>query len=264
MRDLDEVTSRVIAPNSSHMTLDGTNTYVLAIPGSGAAIVVDPGPDDEGHYGRVTEVLGRRDLACEVVLVTHHHVDHAEAAQAWADRLGATVVASTREVAGGQGRVVGEGDRVDVGGMTVHVEPTPGHCYDHTAFRLPTGVLLTGDHVLGRGTSVVAWPEGDLTAYIESLHRVLRIAPDAMYPGHGPEMTEDPTAIVRYYVEHRAFREAQVVEQVDAGVTDPKEMVRSIYAAVDERLWPAAELSTKAALRMLIDQGRADPALLPD
>lgn len=255
--DLDEVASRVLAPNASHMTLDGTNTYVLAIPGSGAAVVVDPGPDDEAHRARVEEVLARRDLACEVVLITHHHIDHAAAGQPWARRFGATLAAPTRAVAGDDGRVIGEGDIIEVGGMKIDAIATPGHCSDHTAYRLPTGTMLTGDHVLGRGTSVVAWPEGDLVAYLESLRKVLSIGADALFPGHGPELTEDPMSVVSYYLEHRAFREQQIVDAMSDGIAVPREMVKRIYADVSERLWPAAEMSTRAALAKLSAEGRA-------
>jgi glyoxylase-like metal-dependent hydrolase (beta-lactamase superfamily II) len=126
-----------------------------------------------------------------------------------------------------------------------------------TVYRLPDGALLSGDHILGRGTSVVAWPEGDLVAYLSSLHKVLDLGPDVLYPGHGPDMDEDPASVVHYYLEHRAYREAQVVEVMAAGVEQPGDMVRHIYADVDERLWPAAERSTRAALAKLVAEDRA-------
>ena len=255
--DLDELATRVIAPNASHMTLDGTNTYVIADPGSGIGIVVDPGPDDDTHRGRVEEVLARRDLECTVILITHHHVDHAAAGQSWAARYGATLAAPTRAVAGEAGRVIGTGDVIEAGSLKVDAVATPGHCSDHTVYRLPNGVMLSGDHILGRGTAVVAWPEGDLVAYLDSLRIVLELGPDALYPGHGPELVEDPTGVVRYYLEHRLFREEQVVEALADGIDTPKEIVRRIYAAVNERLWPAAELSTKAALAKLKGEHRA-------
>src|SRR5690606_15456466 len=132
---------------------------------------VDPGPDDAGHLANVERVLARIDAGVGAVVVTHHHHDHAEAARAWSQHFRAPVVAATPQVAGG-GRVVRDGDRVGCGGLDLEVVATPGHTADHLALRAPSGALLTGDHVLGRGTSVVAHPDGDLVAYLASLRRV--------------------------------------------------------------------------------------------
>lgn len=251
---LDEITTRVLAPNPSPMTLDGTNTYVVT--SEAVAVVIDPGPDLDAHAHRVDEVLASQDATCRMVLVTHHHVDHAAAAAAWAERFGAVVAAPTREVAGEDGRVVADGDVIDVGALRIEAVATPGHTADHTAYRLPTGALCTGDHVLGRGTSVVAHPDGDLSAYLESLRRVLEMGPDVLFPGHGPELTEDPTAVLRYYLEHRAFRERQILAGLASGDRTPRQLVERIYADVDPRLWDAAEASTRAGLEKLAAEGR--------
>lgn len=253
--DLDETVTRVLAPNPSPMTLDGTNTYVLGVPGTGEVLVVDPGPDDPEHLERVREQLRLRDAAVRAVVVTHHHADHAEAAAGWAAAFTCPVAASTREVAGPDGLLLRDGDRIALAGMRVEVVPTPGHTRDHLALRLPSGALLTGDHVLGRGTSVVAHPDGDLTAYLDSLRRVLDLGPDVLYPGHGPELTEDPTAVLRFYLEHRRFRERQILAVLRMAPATPEQLVARIYATVDRRLWPAAEASTRAALRSLADRG---------
>jgi len=253
---LDDLVTRVLAPNPGHMSLDGTNTYVLGVPGSGAAMVVDPGPDDEGHRRAVEDVVGAADAEVALILVTHHHYDHAEAAAAWAASFGCRVAAPTADVAGPGGTVIAGGDVLEAGGLRVEAVATPGHCSDHTAFRLPTGTVLTGDHILGRGTSVVAWPDGDLAAYLESLRRLLDLGPGALYPGHGPEMTDEAEAVVRYYADHRAFRERQVLAVLADGTEDPPAMVRRIYAAVGEHLWPAAERSTLACLHKLAAEGR--------
>lgn len=248
---LDETTVRVLAPNPSPMTLDGTNTYVVGVPGTGQAVVVDPGPSDPSHLAQVRQVLADRDAACRHVLVTHHHIDHAEAARSWADEFDAELLAPTPEVAGPDGRVVTDGDRVEIQGLGIEAVATPGHSSDHTAYRLGTGALLTGDHVLGRGTSVVAHPDGDLEAYLTSLRRVLDLGPDVLYPGHGPELTSDPTAVVRFYLDHRAYREKQILTLLAEGPHTPRGLVERIYVDVDERLWPAAEASTRAALGKL-------------
>ena len=255
---LNETLSRVIAPNPSHMTLDGTNTYVFGEPGSGAAFVIDPGPADEAHFARVRAALGELDAECSGVLVTHHHLDHSEAALAWGRELDARVAAASAEVAGPDGWILADGEIVAAGGATIAAVTTPGHTGDHLCFRLHDGSLLSGDHILGRGTSVVAWPEGNLAAYLESLRKVLRLGPDALFPGHGPELLEDPESVVSYYLEHRAWREAQVRAALDEDETlagRPKELVERIYADVDPVLWPAAELSTRACLVKLAADG---------
>lgn len=252
---LDEVTTRVLAPNPSPMTLDGTNTYVVG--GPGGAAIVDPGPGDADHLQAVVGVVEGRDLDVVAVVVTHHHIDHAEAAADWAGRLGAALFATTPEVAGAAGTVLADGDVVRAGPTSLHAVRTPGHCGDHVAYRLDSGALLSGDHVLGRGTSVVAHPDGDLVAYLDSLRTVLDLGPHALYPGHGPELTDDPSAVVRFYLDHRAFRQQQILAVLDQdGPSTPGEIVAQVYAAVDRALWPAAEASTMAALQAMMDLGQ--------
>lgn len=249
---LDELVTRVLAPNPDAMTLDGTNTYVLGAPGRGAVAVVDPGPDDPDHRRRVEQAAADRDAAIAAIVVTHHHGDHLEAAVAWAERFGCRVHATRPQDVGPDGVVIGDGDRVRLPGLTLDAVATPGHTRDHVAFRLPSGALLTGDHVLGRGTSVVAHPDGDLVAYLESLRRVLDLGPAALYPGHGPELVEDPDAVVRFYLDHRDFRRQQVLAILGEGPARPRQLVERIYAAVDPGLWGAAEASTRALLAALV------------
>lgn len=251
---LDESVTRVLAPNPSPMTLDGTNTYV--VHAGGAAMVVDPGPTDDEHLERVVGVVEELDVDVTAVVVTHHHVDHAAAAASWARSFGAVLHAPSTEVAGPDGVLLTDGARIDVPGLDVTAVATPGHCADHMVFRLGTGAVLSGDHVLGRGTSVVAYPDGDLTAYLDSLRRVHDMGAHALYPGHGPALTEDPTAVLDFYLEHRAFREAQVVAVLSGGPATPRQIVEVVYAEVAEFLWAAAELSTRAALDRLVQLGR--------
>jgi len=253
---LDDVVVRVLAPNPSAMTLDGTNTYVIAPPGSGEAIIVDPGPSDGSHLERVRTTLRRQDAQAVAILVTHHHLDHAAAAPAWSRTFTCPIAAATRQVAGPRGSIVGDGDQLRVGGLDVEVLATPGHTRDHLSLRLPTGAVLTGDHVLGRGTSVVAYPDGDLRAYLDSLRRLLELGPDALFPGHGPVLTEDPAAVLVYYQRHRAFREAQITAILAEGPASPAALVARIYADVDRRVWAAAEASTRATLALLVATGQ--------
>jgi glyoxylase-like metal-dependent hydrolase (beta-lactamase superfamily II) len=256
--DLEPLVSRVLAPNPSGMTLDGTNTYLVGAPGTGQAVVVDPGPDDAAHLAAVEAALAARDARCVAVLVTHHHGDHAEAALPWGERFGAPVAAGRADVAGERGRVLEAGERLHLAGTALDVVPTPGHTADHLAFRLESGAVLVGDHVLGRGTSVVTHPEGDVVAYLASLRRVHDLGPSALYCGHGPELTEDPGAVLRFYLDHRAFREAQLLDALGAGAGTVDELVATVYAEYPREVWPAAAQSTRATLAKLRAEGRVE------
>ncbi len=246
--------ARVLAPNPSPMTLDGTNTYVLGVRGSGEVVLVDPGPEDAAHRQRVDQVVADLDGEVRAIALTHHHIDHSEAAARWARDLGCPVLAPTGDLALGA-PVIGGGDRVPLAGVEVSVIATPGHTRDHVAFRLGSGAVLTGDHVLGRGTSVVAHPDGDLQAYLDSLRRVYDLGPSALHPGHGPSLVEDPAAVLAYYAEHRHYRELQLRHALGAGPAERDELVARLYADVDRRLWPAAAASLSALLALLEARG---------
>ena len=253
--ELEPLVTRVLAPNPSGMTLDGTNTYLVGAPGSGQAVVVDPGPDAAAHLSAVEAALAARGARCVAVLVTHHHGDHAEAALPWGARFGAQVAAADTRVTGPGGRVLEAGERLALAGTTLGVVATPGHTGDHLAFRLESGAVLVGDHVLGRGTSVVTHPEGDVVAYLESLRRVHDLGPSALYCGHGPELTEDPGAVLDFYLAHRAYREHQLLTALAGGAGTVDELVATVYAEVPRALWPAAGQSTRATLAKLTAEG---------
>jgi glyoxylase-like metal-dependent hydrolase (beta-lactamase superfamily II) len=257
--ELEPLVTRVLAPNPSPMTLDGTNTYVVGAPGSGQAVVVDPGPADPAHLSAVEAALAARDARLVAVLVTHHHGDHAEAALPWGARFGVPVAAADPAVAGPGGRVLTAGERLPLAGTTLDVVATPGHTGDHLAFRVESGAVLVGDHVLGRGTSVVTHPEGDVLAYLSSLRRVHDLGPSALYCGHGPELTEDPQAVLDFYLAHRAHREAQLLDLLADGPRTVEEMVASVYAAYPREVWSAAAQSTRATLDKLVTEQRVVP-----
>jgi glyoxylase-like metal-dependent hydrolase (beta-lactamase superfamily II) len=251
--------TRVLAPNPSPLTLEGTNTFVVAEPGAGSAVVIDPGPAGDGHAGAVVEACGGR--AVELVLLTHTHVDHAEGARAFAGRVGAPLAALAPGWATPGAPDLAGGEPVAAAGLELRPLPTPGHAADHCCFRLDAErAVFTGDHVLGRGTTVVEWPGGDMAAYLESLRLLLDLRPERLYPGHGPAVA-DATARVEGYLAHRLEREAQVLAALGAGDRTPAEVVARVYAAVDPALHPAAELSVRAHLAKLAAEGRvvADP-----
>jgi glyoxylase-like metal-dependent hydrolase (beta-lactamase superfamily II) len=244
----------VLAPNPGPMTLDGTNTWVLLEPGSTEAVVIDPGPLDEGHLAAVLRVVEERGARVAETVLTHGHHDHAEAAPRFAELTG------TRVRAVGRGHDdLGDGDALTTGGLELRVVATPGHTSDSISFALPADhALLTGDTVLGRGTTVVAHPDGELAAYLDSLERIRSLTGDgsvvSILPGHGP-VVPDAAAMVAFYRVHRAERLDQVRQALADGAAaedDPVEgVLRRVYADVPSAVWPAARLSILAQLEYL-------------
>jgi glyoxylase-like metal-dependent hydrolase (beta-lactamase superfamily II) len=245
----------VLAPNPSPMTLDGTNTWILREPGAERSLVVDPGPEHEKHLRRVAAQAGRVAL----VLLTHGHPDHAEGARTFASLAGGVPVRALDPAhrLGEEG--LAEGDVVELDGLEVHVMETPGHTPDSLTFWLPADrALLTGDTVLGRGTTVVH----RLGDYLSSLDRLRAVAEGAraILPGHGGQL-DDPVGALDYYIAHRRERLQQVEDALAAGARTAREVVEHVYADVDRALWPAAESSVRAQLDHLAERGVYRPKL---
>jgi glyoxylase-like metal-dependent hydrolase (beta-lactamase superfamily II) len=250
----------VLAPNPSPYTLEGTNTWVLREPGSATAAVVDPGPLHEGHLKAVLAAVERQGARVSQILLTHGHLDHAESAARFAELTGAPVRALDPALRlGSEG--LADGDVVAVGGLELRVIGTPGHSGDSLSFLLPADrAMLTGDTVLGRGTTLVSHPDGTLADYLDSLERLRAGAErhefETVLPGHGPVLG-DALDVLDFYLAHRRERLAQVAAAVAAGGGSPAEVVRRVYADVDPSVWPAAELSVRAQLHYL-DPARFD------
>ncbi|MGY0485790.1 MBL fold metallo-hydrolase [Streptomyces sp. WG-D5] len=248
----------VLAPNPSAMTLDGTNTWIVAEPDSDLAVVVDPGPRDDAHLRHVMDVAERAGKRVALTLLTHGHPDHAEGAGRFAELTGTKVRALDPALRlGDEG--LGAGDVITTGGLELRVVPTPGHTADSLCFHLPADqAVLTGDTVLGRGTTVVAHPDGRLGDYLDSLRRLRSLTVDdgvhTVLPGHGPVL-EDAQGAVEFYLAHRAGRLAQVETAVENGLVSAPDVVAHVYADVDRSLWPAAELSVRAQLEYLREHG---------
>ncbi|WP_405818222.1 MBL fold metallo-hydrolase [Streptomyces sp. NBC_01390] len=248
----------VLAPNASAMTLDGTNTWIISEPDSELAVVVDPGPLDDVHLRHVVDTARKAGKRVALTLLTHGHPDHAEGAGRFAELTGTRVRALDPALRlGDEG--LGHGDVVSVGGLELRVVPTPGHTSDSLCFHLPADrAVLTGDTVLGRGTTLVAHPDGRLGDYLDSLRRLRSLTVDdgvhIVLPGHGPVL-DDAQGAVEFYLAHRAHRLAQVETAAENGYTSPAEVVAHVYADVDRSLWPAAELSVRAQLEYLHEHG---------
>ena len=236
----------VRADNPGPMTLDGTNTYVLSV-GSGN-VVVDPGPLLEAHLHAVI-ALG----PVVATLLTHGHLDHAEAAGRFHQLTGAPVLAKDPALCIGGDALAEDEALLEIADLNIEVLHTPGHTADSVSFVVrdeeQSGVL-TGDTILGRGTTVVAHPDGRLGHYLASLARLRELRGRVLLPGHGP-VRPDVAVVATQYLTHRQERLDQVRAAVAAGARSPREVVAVVYADVDRALWPAAEQSVRAQLDYL-------------
>jgi glyoxylase-like metal-dependent hydrolase (beta-lactamase superfamily II) len=235
------------------MSLDGTNSYIVAAPDSQTVVVVDPGPLDDAHL----EALQSAGTV-ELVLITHHHRDHTEASVRFHELTGAPVRALDAEYCLG-GNTLADGEVLSAAGVRINVLATPGHTADSVCFHLPDdgphGSVLTGDTILGRGTTVLSYPDGTLGDYLLSLDALESLGGATVLPAHGPSLP-NLGEIVRAYRTHRLERLDQVraalltlglsAERADVGsVTD------RVYADVDPSVRRAAEQSVAAQLHYL-------------
>jgi len=244
----------VLAPNAGPMTLDGTNTWVVGDPDRGAPVVVDPGPLDARHR---EAVLAACQGVIAAVVLTHRHPDHAQGAAALAELGGCGVRAADPELQRGPSGLQ-DGDELSVPGAWIRAYATPGHTTDSFSLLVrgedSTSRLVTGDTVLGRGTTVIIPPDGDLASYLESLTRLQHLVETEqvteILPGHGPRVSE-PRRVLAYYFSHRLERLQQIRGALAAGDRTAAEVVARVYADVDRSLWPAAEQSVVAQLEYL-------------
>lgn len=245
----------VLAPNPSPWTLDGTNTWILGARG-GRCLIVDPGPLAGGHRDAILDAIERRDAAVAAVVLTHGHLDHSEGAVELANRLGVGVRAWDPTLsAAGDDATLAHDDRIEVEGADIRVIGTPGHSSDSVCFLIDDSVL-TGDTVLGRGTSMVAHPDGTLGEYLASLHTLARVCSEhgvrRLLPGHGP-LLEDPTKVVEYYLAHRHERLRQVSAAMLDGAVTAAQIVDVVYRDIPPEVRPAAEATVCAQLEYLRD-----------
>lgn len=245
-----ERASFVLADNPGIMTLDGTNTWILREPGASRSVVVDPGPDLAEHVEAVSAAAGEVAL----VLFTHHHWDHTDALDSFTAATGAPTRAMSADFSRGA-EPLDDGEVIEVDGLRIEVVAAPGHTRDSVAFLLPQdGALLSGDMVLGRGTTVVAHPDGALGPYLESIGRFRALVDSVglswILPGHGP-VIDAPAAVLDHYLSHRHERLDQVRAALATGATSARDVVEVVYADVDPVLWDAAELSVRAQLEYL-------------
>lgn len=261
---------RVMCDNPGPFTFKGTVSYII---GRGKVALVDPGPDDPRHIGALLDAV--RNETVTHIFVTHTHRDHSPAVPAIKKATGATVYAEGPHRAarplhiGEHNPLDSSGDRdfrPDVAlkdgeviagdGWTIEAVATPGHTANHMAYAFKdNSVLFAGDHVMGWSTSIVAPPDGAMSDYIASLHKLTRRNNEQTYlPGHGPAI---PNAgrFVNYYILHRKAREDSILHRLAKGPTDIPSIVRAIYIGIDPRLTGAAGLSVLAHMEDLVTRG---------
>ncbi|MGH1569923.1 MBL fold metallo-hydrolase [Methylobacterium sp. P31] len=260
---------RRVAPNAGPFTASGTCTYVV---GHGCVAILDPGPDDTAHIEGLLQDLASEQV--EAIVVTHTHRDHSPGARLLAARTGAPIVGcgphraarpltaeeaplldASADRAHAPDRVMREGDTVAGPGWTLVAVETPGHTMNHLAFALPeTQALFPGDHVMAWSTTIVAPPDGEMRAYMESLEKLRGRSETVYWPGHGGPVS-DPARFLRGLAGHRRQREAAIRGRIAAGDVRIPEIVAAIYQGLDPRLRGAAALSVYAHLEDLVERG---------
>ncbi len=260
---------RLTAPNPGPFTASGTNTYIV---GSGRVALVDPGPDIPAHVDALLAALA--DETVSHILVTHTHRDHSGAVAALRARTGAPVLSGgphrlSRALQPGEANilddandtghrpdiVLGDGDAVDGEGWRIEAIATPGHTANHIALALAgADLILSGDHVMGWSTSIVAPPDGDMSDYMDSLDRLAARPERRLLPGHGPPV-EDAHARIAELRRHRLAREAAILDRIHSGDSTIPAMVAAIYRDIDPGLHPAAARSVLAHLEVLVRRG---------
>jgi len=262
---LEPLVTRVLAPNPSPFTYTGTQSHVV---GDRDVAVIDPGPDDPAHLDALTRAIAGRPVVA--IVITHHHRDHSPASRPLARLTGAPIVGAAPFAAdykGGQSdaafdrdylpdRVLAEGEGVRGDGWTLNAIATPGHTSNHLAFALPeTRALFSGDHVMGWSTSIVSPPDGDMSAYMASLEKLMERDDRVYYPGHG-EAVDNPQRLVRGMLGHRKQREGQILRLLAAEERLPiAAMTARMYVGLNPKLIPAAERSVLAHLYDLRNRG---------
>lgn len=249
-RPVTDLVRCILAPNPGPMTLEGTNSYLIGRPGAGT-VVVDPGPDDERH---LAALAAAGDI--ELILITHRHPDHTDGAARLRAMTGAPVRAADAAYCHGGGPALDRPEHILAAGVLIDVLPTPGHTDDSVSFHLPGdgagGSVLTGDTILGRGTTVIAHPDGNVGDYLTSLDVLQALGSCRVLPAHGPQR-DDLAELCREYRTHRLQRLDQIraaLAGLGGGAT-VDQVVAAVYTDIAPEVRPAARRSVAAQLQYL-------------
>ncbi len=265
--ELSPIIRRIIAENPSSFTFHGTGTYIL---GRGNVAIIDPGPMIDGHIDALMKAIEGETVTH--LLITHTHMDHSPAAAIIKEKTGAKTYGFgphgsgnpevEREEGGDMDFVpdvaIKDGDVIQGDGWSCEAIYTPGHLSNHICFSLrEEKALFTGDHVMGWSTTVVSPPDGDMSAYMNSLEKLLDRDDEIYWPTHGPAIT-DTKPFVEALISHRHDRMDQARTCLDTGPKTISEMVAVMYADVPKHLHPAAARSLFSHLIHMVNTGEVD------
>ena len=259
----------IVADNPGPFTFKGTISYIV---GRGQVAIIDPGPDDVVHVAALLDAV--RDETVTHIFVTHTHRDHSPAAAKIKDATGAKVLAQgphrpARPLHTGEIRrldasvdldfrpdiTLADGEIVNGKGWTLQAVATPGHTANHMAYAFKEADLLfAGDHVMAWSTTIVAPPDGAMSDYMASLHKLAERSEPLYLSGHGAPVRDAPR-YVQYLIRHRQAREASILHRLGKGAADIPTIVRAVYIGLDPRLVGAAALSVLAHLEELVARG---------
>jgi len=260
---------RIVANNPGPFTFKGTVSYIV---GRGKVAIIDPGPDDPAHITALLDAV--RGETVTHIFVTHTHRDHSPAVPAIKAATAAQVLAegphrAARPLHAGEAprmeaandadfapdRALADGEVVSGSGWTIEAIATPGHTANHMAFALKeANLIFSGDHVMGWSTSIVAPPDGAMSDFMNSLHKLAKRSEPVYLPGHGGEVRDAPN-FVAAYVKHRHAREASILHRLAKGAADIPTIVRAVYIGLDPRLTGAAGYSVLAHLEDMTARG---------
>lgn len=250
---IEPLIRRIIANNPSHMTLWGTNTYLV---GEGDVAVIDPGPDDDAHLAAILAALGPNERITRI-LITHSHGDHIALVPRLKQATGAEVLGFVApETPYKPDQALSDGDLIEGDGWTLRTIHTPGHIDDHICFAMGD-VLLTGDHIMGWATTVIIPPRGGIADYIRSIEQLATEDWRRLLPAHG-----DPVDRVAPYLKsliaRRIARREAIIEMLREGPTGPDQVVAKLYRTLPQKLRVAARRNVDAHLIELVDLALAE------